>query len=134
MLKVCHVQVKPQSIVLHIPGSKTDQIGQGCNVELTTVPDSPYCPVAVTKRYLLFSRKSSGWMMPRLKHTASGERPSEEYPLSYSTALADLCRLIQKQAATLRNFRNILDVVGAPLRLTGRFLLDRYQAVRPLAL
>ena len=66
--------------------SKTDQTGKGDWVANARQPDSPFCPVTLSERYLSLLGYTTGFIMPAIKHS----RPDPSTPLSYNTALCDL--------------------------------------------
>ena len=102
ILRVRHVRVSRSSVHLTIPRSKTDQVGQGCDLVISASPGSAYCPVALTRKYLAFFGSEDGWLQPRLLPTASG--PDERRRLSYSTSLSDLRRLIERTGRNPQDF------------------------------
>ena len=106
VLQVKHVRVSRSAVHITIPRSKTDQVGQGSELVISASPDSSYCPVQLTRRYLAFFRTSEGWMQPRqrAKSGPRGSRPAEQFRLSYSTSLADLRRLIQLTGRNPKEF------------------------------
>ena len=93
VLRVKHIRASRSSIHITIPRSKTDQVGQGCDLVISASPGSPYCPVALTRRYLAFFKSKEGWLQPRRSSSSLG--PAEKHRLSYATSLADLRRLIK---------------------------------------
>ena len=86
---------------LTIPKSKTDQVGQGCDLVISALPGSQYCPVKLTRRYLTFFKTQEGWLQPR---QASHSGPAENYRLSYSTSLSDLRSLIRLTGRNPKEF------------------------------
>ena len=71
---------------IFISKSKTDQTRKGDWVSVAAQPDSPYCPVAFTRRYISLLPYDSGSLMPSL----SDGVPDALNPLLYNTALRDL--------------------------------------------
>ena len=102
ILRVRHIRVSRSSVHLMIPRSKTDQVGQGCDLVISALPGSEYCPVSLTRRYLAFFGSEDGWLQPRLR-PASGS-PDERRRLSYSTSLADLRKLISRTGRDPKEF------------------------------
>ena len=71
---------------IFIAKSKTDQTRKGDWVSIASQPNSVYCPVALTQRYLSFLKYTSGYVMPSTKRS----KPDPCTPLKYHTALRDL--------------------------------------------
>ena len=71
---------------IFISKSKTDQTRKGDWVAIASQPDSSYCPVAFTRKYLSLLPYDSGFIMPSLKNSI----PDSSSPLKYNTALRDL--------------------------------------------
>ena len=71
---------------IFISKSKTDQTSKGDWVSIASQPNSVYCPVNLTRRYLSLLGSPSGFLMPPLRHKV----PDTSRPLNYSSALSDL--------------------------------------------
>ena len=97
ILQVKHIRVTRSSVHLTIPKSKTDQVGQGCDLVISALPGSSYCPVKLTRKYLTFFKTKEGWLQPRqASHSSSAPSgPVERHKISYSTSLSDLRSLIK---------------------------------------
>ena len=108
VLRVKHVRVSRSSVHITIPRSKTDQVGQGCDLVISSSPDSEYCPVQLTRRYLAYFCTQEGWLQPRQASQRRSSKalsgPAEHHRLSYSTSLSDLRRLIQQTGRNPRDF------------------------------
>ena len=71
---------------IFIKKSKTDQTQKGDWVSVASQPDSPWCPVVLTRRYLSLYKTDTGFLMPPTKNKI----PDTTRSLSYNTALSDL--------------------------------------------
>ena len=66
--------------------SKTDQTHKGDWVSVASQPDSAWCPVLLTRRYLSLLKTDLGFLMPPTKNKV----PDTTRSLNYNTALSDL--------------------------------------------
>ena len=71
---------------IFISKSKTDQTKKGDWVSIASQPDSAWCPVALTRRYISIFNLNSGFSMPYSKNNI----PDSTISLKYNTALRDL--------------------------------------------
>ena len=71
---------------IFIAKSKTDQTRKGAWVSIASQPNSIWCPVNLTHRYLSLLNSNSGFLMPPMK----SNRPDTTKSLNYNTALRDL--------------------------------------------
>ena len=71
---------------IFIKKSKTDQTHKGDWVSVASQPDSPWCPVLLTRRYLSLLKTDMGFLMPPTKNKV----PDTTRSLNYNTALSDL--------------------------------------------
>ena len=71
---------------IFIAQSKTDQTRKGDWVSIASQSGSPWCPVALTRRYLSLLPYNSGSLMPFSKN----DIPDPSRPLNYNSALRDL--------------------------------------------
>ena len=104
VLQVKHIRASRSSLHITIPRSKTDQVGQGCDLVISASPGSPYCPVSLTRRYLTFFSSEDGWLQSCQSSSPGPKRPAERHRLSYATSLSDLRRLIQLTGRDPKDF------------------------------
>ena len=71
---------------IFIAKSKTDQTRKGAWVSIASQPNSIWCPVNLTHRYLSLLNSNSGFLKPPMK----SNRPDTPKSLNYNTALRDL--------------------------------------------
>ena len=97
LLKLSHFKFSDSQdgVSIHIPRSKTDQLGRGDDVFIKAI-QSPSCPVLFLKDYFakLNYEGQDGFFQPRIKSLNGIQRGIMEQSLSYSTALSDLKLLL----------------------------------------
>ena len=71
---------------IFIKKSKTDQTMKGDWVSVASQPDSPWCPVLLTRRYFALLKTDTGFLMLPTRN----KTPDTTRSLSYNTALSDL--------------------------------------------
>ena len=89
-LKISDISWTDLGLDIFIAKSKTDQTQKGDWVAITSQPNSRYCPVALTRKYLSLLPYDSGFVMPSIKFSS----PDPSSPLKYNTALRDLRSLL----------------------------------------
>ena len=85
-LKISDISWTDLGLDIFISKSKTDQTRKGDWVAIASQPNSCFCPVAFTRKYISILPYDSGFIMPSLKSSI----PDPTSPLKYNTALRDL--------------------------------------------